>query len=236
MEYTNGVIVKTLISVEWDSRECIIYTMSDVLEKYGGRTNLKYYRIGLLLLGALKALKKDNESLSLINHQLRLNLKARSPLWQLGGSHFLQSDPARGWTWSLIIKGAELQIGWVLNSSRSILRGLLVGKNRDHEIWHESIRVRLFENFEILNPHYSLGLTAFNVIIRWSSCGAQREEGVGLQRYEQTWKNGVRILITDIELTHYWLLFLMSMLNMNIWVIHGSLLDFIAQNSLVIFV
>lgn len=34
-------------------------------------------------MGALKALKKEDKSVSLINHQLRKSLKARSPFWQL---------------------------------------------------------------------------------------------------------------------------------------------------------
>ena len=60
--------------------------MPGVLDKYGRRTNLEYCGIELLLLGNLMALKTDNESLSLINHQFRLKLKARGPLWQLGHS------------------------------------------------------------------------------------------------------------------------------------------------------
>ena len=66
-----------------------------------------------------------------------------------------------------------------------ILRlGSLVGKNGDHNIWHENIWASLLENFEMLNIHYSLGLSTFNII---SDVGHVREE-VRLKSYEQKFK------------------------------------------------
>lgn len=69
--------------------------MPGVLDKYGRRTNLEYCGIELLLLGNLMALKTDDESLSLINHQLRVKLKAKEGLFGSLETHLLQLDAER---------------------------------------------------------------------------------------------------------------------------------------------
>ena len=67
---------------------------------------------------------------------------------------------------------------------RTLRLGSLVGKNGDHNIRHENIWASLLENFEMLNIHYSLGLSTFNTV---SDVGHIREE-VRLKSYEQKLK------------------------------------------------
>lgn len=159
------------------------------------------------------ALKTDNESLSLINHQLRLKLKARGPLWQLGDSS-LAVGCRKNWGWGkrLIEREAELQIQWTLNPCRSHnpRLGTFIGKNRDHDIlaWKHLGQFSLLEKFEMLNLHYSLGLITFNTISACPDVGHIREEGgVRLKSCKQMAKKWIRILIKNIELILLFVIF-----------------------------
>lgn len=75
----------------WENRAWLQYLRC---LRVSGKCNYKDYGMGWLLLRAINALDRDNERLSMINHEFKMKCESQKPPWQ--DIKRLSSPAARG--------------------------------------------------------------------------------------------------------------------------------------------